>query len=187
MSDPVEVPEEIREQFQMWDAPPPLPPVKSAFVEAEPLRLGWLSRRIARKLVEGILPSAKTDAIQLPRAVEYVLGEIEGTLPHYSVPTRVGWRLGLLALQCFPLFLSPFWRPFTFLSIPQRQNLLNQWLSGQSSLRRNLARAVTLGPLILYYSNPKVWPQLGYPLDTWFKDRIQRRQEVLNALRHSVE
>lgn len=156
-------------------------------MEANPVRFGLITGRVARKVIEAVIPSPGSGAPEVPNAVVRVREELELSLPHFQRLSRIGLRLALLALEWLTMVLGPSWRPFSFLPIERRRAMLCDWLSGHSPLRRDLARAVTAAPTLAYYTLPEVWGSLDYHPNEWFADRVRRRQEILDELDRRME
>lgn len=175
------------EHIARWEPPPPLPAIPSAWTEAAPMKLGFITRRLLRRFVEASIPTEGSGAPAGPDTVERVIDGIERILPYFLPTTAWGFRAGLVALEWLVIPLAPSWRPFSFWPQVKRRALMDRWLEGRSNFKRNFIRAIYLSVCAVYYSLPDVWERLDYQPERWFADRRQRRQEIMSEHGPSME
>ena len=98
------------------------------------------------------------------------LAETIASLPHRADRNELNRLLGLLESRAVNALLSGIPRPFTGMSVPQRERCLRGWARSRLPLRRKAFQALKRMATVIYYTsrdpsgrpNPS-WPRLGYP------------------------
>jgi len=98
------------------------------------------------------------------------LAETIAALPHRADREELNRLLGLIESRTVNALLAGIPRPFTGMSVPQRERYLRGWAVSRLPLRRKAFQALKRMATVIYYtsrdasggSNPS-WPRLGYP------------------------
>ncbi len=117
-----------------------------------------------RALAETFVPGA--EAVRLADH----LAETIAALPHRADREELARLLGLFESRVVNALLSGVPRPFTAMSVPQRERCLRGWATSRLPLRRKAFQALKRMTTVVYYTardpsgndNPS-WPRLGYP------------------------
>jgi long-chain-alcohol oxidase len=98
------------------------------------------------------------------------LAETIAALPHRADREELTRLLGVLESRAVNTVLAGIPRPFTGMSVPQRERYLRGWATSRLPLRRKAFQALKRMATVIYYTsrdpsgrpNPS-WPRLGYP------------------------
>jgi long-chain-alcohol oxidase len=98
------------------------------------------------------------------------LAETIAALPHRADREELSRLLGVLESRTVNTLLAGIPRPFTGMSVPQRERYLRGWARSRLPLRRKAFQALKRMATVIYYTsrdpsgrpNPS-WPRLGYP------------------------
>jgi choline dehydrogenase-like flavoprotein len=98
------------------------------------------------------------------------LAETIASLPHRADRDELRRLLGLLESRAVNTLLAAIPRPFTGMSVPQRERYLRGWARSRLPVRRKAFQALKRMATVIYYTSRDVaghanpsWPRLGYP------------------------
>lgn len=121
--------------------------------------LGWLSRRVLRRMVALILP--RNERMQVP-VVDEMVNFVENYLRYLPPLLRMGFPIGILLFQLGGIIWGGRLVPFTWLSEQRQETYLRGWVYSRFWWKRDLLKGVKGLVLLGFYQHPAVMQCIGY-------------------------
>jgi len=119
-------------------------------------------RRIIRALVEVVKPRKPGFDLPLEDDIVDFADLFVGYMPWIM---KTAFPFGIYLLEYGTLIFHGTLRPFTRLSLPERDRYVQGWVDSKISLRRDLIKGMKTLGLTYYYATPEAMAHLGYDLE----------------------
>ena len=119
------------------------------------------ARRIVRALIEVVKPRKPGFD---PPLEDYMLEFLDNFYSYFPFHLRIGFPLGLYLLEYGTFIFHAWSRPFSKLSLPEREHYVKGWINSRFAIRRDLIKGVKGVCLTAFYSHPDAMKHIGYDL-----------------------
>jgi hypothetical protein len=119
------------------------------------------AREILRALIEVVKPGKPGFD---PPLEEYMLDFMDDFYSYFPLHMKLLFPLGTYLLEYGTFILSASPKPFTKMSLEDRENYVTGWINSKIMLRRDLIKGVKGVCLTAFYSHPEVMEHIGYDL-----------------------
>jgi hypothetical protein len=149
--------------------------------EGRPQNLSPRSAAILRAVIDALRPRGYGFDQSID---EYVLLEIDRTLPYLPPLTRLGLPFGLRLLQWGPPFFAGQARRFTSLDRLEARRYLQGWLDSRLSLRRLLVYGLRALIFLAFYEHPSVLEAMGVRWEQRMVETVKLRATMLDHTKY---
>jgi hypothetical protein len=119
------------------------------------------ARQILRALIDVVKP--KKPGFD-PPIEDHMVNFLDNFYSYFPWHLKLGFPMGLYLLEYGTLIFHGSIRPFSKLSIPEREAYVKGWINSSMMLRRDLIKGVKGVCLTAFYSHPEVMAHIGYDL-----------------------
>ncbi len=120
------------------------------------------ARKILRALVEVVKP--RKPEFDIP-VEDFMLDFLDNFYAHFPFHMKIGFPLGLYLLEYGTIVFGAGLRPFSSMSMPDREKYVSGWVNSGMAIRRDLIKGVKGVCLTAFYSHPEVMEHIGYHID----------------------
>lgn len=133
--------------------------------------LGRGTRNILRHMADVILP--RNERINID-AHDAIVNYVDNFTLYLPPLLKLGFPLGVWVFQIAAVFLMG--RPFTWLSLEDKERYIAGWARSSLWWRRDLLKGVKSVMLIGFYEIPEVHRIIGYDVTSWVEHVKARRE-----------